>query len=1097
MDCTIRQIMENKDKDKHQLLTELHVMQPHASLLIEEQLRLSENKYRTIFENLQDVYYEISLDGIILEISPSIEALSKRQFKRDELIGRSIYDLYANKEDRENIIQALMSFGFVQDFEILFALSEGSTATCAVSAKLYFDEHNRPEKIIGTLRDISARKKLENDIQNSYEKFSGIFRLSPAAISIIDLEDEGRILECNEVYQNISGYSHAEIIGSTSEKLGMIVYPEQWKSFYSEILTNGSVYNLESQFNAKDGSIITGSVSAETVNLDGRLCAIVTVHNITEFKSIHSQLTESQTLLKSIIDSTTDMIWSVDAEKFGLLNWNNSLDEYFLFGRGIKIAVGMTPSDLFPGNSEYILFWENIYGKTLQIGSSSEQYRTYNGQRILLINTGLLSKGDKPFGVSIFAKDITERKQSEKTLQMSQDRLLEVLDNSLDASYKHNLINHTFEYLSPVFFRISGYTQEEINATSSKFNSDKIHTDDLQRFNSAINEALSGTAGNSCQIEYRFKHKSKDEYIWLLDKFTVMHDEQGKPISLIGSISDITERMKTRINLQELLNFETILTEISAILVKVKPNQLREEITKAQHLICEFLDLDLSSIYQPFSDSSSQLKLTYLYHRPENFTLPEILVASDYFPWCERNLLKGLKSIVHSMNDLPVDAARDRESWIQFGVKSSAMFPLIESDGQVMGTISFDTVRAERYFSDELINRLNLVSQLFANSLKRIKTEQVLSLSESKYRLIAEHSADVIWLLDPVNNCFKYISPSVFREWGYTPQEILELNPSEVLTMESLKAIDLSLVSENVSKDVPVYHKTMEVVQARKDGTSLFTELNTTFYYNEIGIPEVLGVSHNINDRKIAEKELIREKEKAEESDRLKTAFMLNISHEIRTPLNIILGFADLIIQPDVSHEEKTDYLSIVNSSSQRLINTITDYMDISRIVSGNMEVNISNVYIFKIIQELFNRYQKSFETKNLTFNFQHSSEIKNMILNTDEDLLGKALSHLLNNALKFTDKGVVTIGYEFKQKTVEIFINDTGIGISPIATQRIFETFMQENVSTTRPHEGSGLGLSIADGIIKLLGGYIRIESKKHHGTKVVVSFPGEVIAN
>ena len=803
---------------------------------------------------------------------------------------------------------------------------------------------------------ISPRKKMEREIQVSLEKFSKIFSLSPSAVSIIDLKDQGRILECNKVFESLAGYTHEEIIGSTSEKLGLVVHREIWDKIVEEVIAQGHTYNNECDFCSKSGSVKKGLVSAEAVNLDGILCAIVNIQDITELKKTEAQLTESQTMLKSIIDSTSDMIWSVDAQRFGLLNWNISLQEYFLNDRGIAIDVGMSPADLFPADLENISFWISIYRLTLEKGSFSEEYIAFNNTRTLLINTGLLIKGDKAYGVSIFAKDITERRKAEN-------------------------------------------------------------------------------------------------------------------------------------NLQEMLNFETLLTEISAKLVQVKPQKLGLEITNAQRRICEFLNLDVSSIYQPGSESGTQMKLTYVYHRPDEIVLPDELIASNYFPWCEKQLLAGIIPIVHSMKDLPAEAAIDRESWAFFGVKSSAMFPLIESDGQVMGTISFDALKKEHFYSDELLNRLNLVAQLFANSLKRIKTEQILSFSESKYRLIAENSTDVIWVLDPVNMRFDYVSPSAYREWGYTPDEIIEQTPIKVLTNETLKAIEL--VMEGSKKEETAYLKTIEVVQIHKDGSIAYTELNTTFYLNELGKPEVLGVSHNITDRKKAEIELIESKEKAEESDRLKTAFLNNISHEIRTPLNSILGFANLVTQPDITQEEKVDYLSILNSSSERLIQTITDYMDISLIVSGNMSIDPTPVDIATFMDFVYHRVQKTCVSKNLDLKIHHSANAENYIIITDKHLLEKSLFLLLNNAIKFTTEGSITLSYELHDENLEINLSDTGIGISQNALNRIFDVFMQENVSTTRSHEGSGLGLSIANGIIRLLGGHIQIESEQFKGTTVRITLP------
>lgn len=172
--------------------------------------------------------------------------------------------------------------------------------------------------------------------------------------------------------------------------------------------------------------------------------------------------------------------------------------------------------------------------------------------------------------------------------------------------------------------------------------------------------------------------------------------------------------------------FIKLLTEVATTFVQNADQKIDQKIIDAQQLICDFLGLDLSSIYQPISESSPSLKLAYEYHRYIKNKIPDILIASEYFPWCEKILLSGAIPVVNSMNDLPIEAAKDRESWNFFGIKSSIMFPLIEKNGQVMGTISFDAIQAEYFFSDDLILNLKLAAQLFADAIMLQKKEIII-----------------------------------------------------------------------------------------------------------------------------------------------------------------------------------------------------------------------------------------------------------------------------------------------------------------------------------------------------------------------------------
>jgi signal transduction histidine kinase len=232
-------------------------------------------------------------------------------------------------------------------------------------------------------------------------------------------------------------------------------------------------------------------------------------------------------------------------------------------------------------------------------------------------------------------------------------------------------------------------------------------------------------------------------------------------------------------------------------------------------------------------------------------------------------------------------------------------------------------------------------------------------------------------------------------------------------------------------------------------------------------------------------------KNKAEASDRLKTAFMNNISHEIRTPLNGILGFAQFIIQPDITMEEKEEFLDILNQSGKRLMNTVTDFMDISLIVSGNLVPNSKPIDISTLLTSVYHDFSDLCLKNNLEFTLQVPENTDNIFLKTDKEILQKCIFHLVDNAVKFTSKGSITMGFEINEDEFMIFVKDTGVGISEEAKERVFDSFMQENVTNTRGYEGSGLGLSITKGMMHLLGGKIRLESLKNTGTKAFLNFP------
>jgi two-component system sensor histidine kinase/response regulator len=237
--------------------------------------------------------------------------------------------------------------------------------------------------------------------------------------------------------------------------------------------------------------------------------------------------------------------------------------------------------------------------------------------------------------------------------------------------------------------------------------------------------------------------------------------------------------------------------------------------------------------------------------------------------------------------------------------------------------------------------------------------------------------------------------------------------------------------------------------------------------------------------------ELIISRDKAQESDRLKTSFIQNISHEIRTPLNSILGFTELIADPDVPAEDKLDFVPLLKISSQRLMNTITDYVDIATIVSGNLDIKPQELDLIRECNIIKNRFEDLCMTKNLDFYFKNPESTERTRLSTDLEIFHKIMGHLIGNAIKFTKSGSITFGYKSIESDFEFFIKDTGIGIEKEAQVKIFESFMQENISNTRGFEGSGLGLSIIKGFLSQIGGKFRLESAKDEGTTFYFTLP------
>lgn len=237
--------------------------------------------------------------------------------------------------------------------------------------------------------------------------------------------------------------------------------------------------------------------------------------------------------------------------------------------------------------------------------------------------------------------------------------------------------------------------------------------------------------------------------------------------------------------------------------------------------------------------------------------------------------------------------------------------------------------------------------------------------------------------------------------------------------------------------------------------------------------------------------ELIEAKEKAEESDRLKSAFLANMSHEIRTPMNGILGFADLLENPDLSGEEVKEYIEIIKYSGSRMLNIINDLIEISKVDSGLMQVKIAPVDVNEKIDFMYNFFKPEAEKKGLDLRCIKGLSDKESVIACDKEKLLSILTNLLKNSVKYSKHGLIEFGYIKNNKFLEFYVKDNGIGIPANRQKNIFERFVQVDSSFSSSYEGAGLGLAIAKAFVEMLGGNIRLESEEGVGSTFYFTIP------
>jgi len=237
--------------------------------------------------------------------------------------------------------------------------------------------------------------------------------------------------------------------------------------------------------------------------------------------------------------------------------------------------------------------------------------------------------------------------------------------------------------------------------------------------------------------------------------------------------------------------------------------------------------------------------------------------------------------------------------------------------------------------------------------------------------------------------------------------------------------------------------------------------------------------------------ELMKAREKAEESDNLKTAFLNNLSHEIRTPMNQILGFSSFLRDPELSESQRDDYIEIINNQSHQLLHVIADIVEISEITTGQANLKLSPFNLGEMMNELLTSFKPKAAQRNLEFRLNKGVPDANSMIQGDREKLKDIISHLVENAIKFTDTGEIDIEYSTIGNRLIVAVKDTGIGIDEHEKQLIFDQFRQVEITTTRKYGGLGLGLSISNAYIRMMSGVIRVESWPGRGSTFIVDLP------
>lgn len=879
-------------------------------------------------------------------------------------------------------------------------------------------------------------RELENaniELNESNLRIASYLDNAPDGVFVCN--ENGNYKDVNPAASKITGYSKEELLSMSIKDLTPEDSLELALNHFNILITTGSS-NGEVKFLHKSGEIRWWSINAVKLTETSYLGF---VKDITDNKKTKDDLIQNEKRLNMIFQTLSEgvalneIVYDDSGEMidYKILDVNDAYFKIANYNKDVDV-IGNFATKLYKMDSQFIkYFWDNHKDKITPV--STEYFDPISNKYYIISTSPFI---DNKFVTSFY--DITTRKEAEKKLAINKQRLKDAQSVAKIGSWETDL--NTFEVIwSDETYNIFELNQNDFSNSHPNF-LNYVHPDDRANVDSALLNSFSSYDIN--KVEHRIIIPSNKLKI-VEETWRVFHDSDGKAIKALGTCQDITERKKVE--------------------EKIKESEVR-----FKNII------DLSPVpYALYDDELNIIDLNKSFIKTFGYDLSDIPTVADWWPKAYQD---------------PIYREFIEEEWVRRLNKSlidNTEFEPLEcyiccKDG------SYKTVIVEA----SSLNGTHLV--IFYDITERKEAELKIREKDIQFKKLSANIPDLIFQFTrrPDGSYFVPIaSEGIKNIFGCTPEDVVDdFAPiAKVIYPEDLARVISDI--EYSAKNLTYFTCEFRVQIPDKPIQWLFSRSNPEKMAD--GSITWYGFNADITDRKKAELELIKAKDKAEESDRLKTSFLANMSHEIRTPMNGILGFTNLLKEPNLTGEDKDDFIDMIERSGARMLRTINDVIDISKIEAGLIEVSISNTNINEQIIDRYAFFLPETSHKGLTLTYHHPLNSADAIIKTDNDKLYAILTNLIKNAIKFTSEGSIDFGYELKSDFIEFYVKDTGDGIDKEKLELIFERFRQGSESLTRDYEGSGLGLTISKAYVQMLGGKIWLKSELGKGTEFYFTIP------
>ncbi len=869
----------------------------------------------------------------------------------------------------------------------------------------------------------------------SDRELQSILDNSTAVIQVKDMD--GRYLRINRRFEQIFGLDRSEILGKTDHELFPKEIADRFRANDLEVMQTARPLEFEETAPHQDGLHNYISIKFPLFDDAGIIYATAGIFtDITDRKRVEERLRNSEQLFRSIFDNAQIGIsfFSIDGREAFV---NSACQE--MFGctgeelRRVETWEEMVhPDDRASGGARYA----DLQAGKRERDEWEQRFIRRDGRTVVTsarFNV-LRNAAGKPQYVTSLTEDITERKRAEEKLRDSEELFRSIFENAPVGISLYKVDGS--QYLTnSALQKMVGYTYEDLSSLDKW---DRIvHPD--ERASRA--ERMAGFLRGERDIdawEQRFVHRD-GRIIVTHRNCSVVRDLAGKPQYLLNMTTDITEHKRAQEERDRVAKQMEMLLESTG--QGIYGIDLQGNCTFINRATCELIG------YRPEEALGRNMHELAHHHKPDGSVYPV-----DQCP-VYRALKKGEGC-----------GLGDEIMWRRDGTPipvEYSSFPIREN-GSITGAAVTVVDITERKRAEE---RLRQSEQLFR------------SIFENAQIGISFYNIDT-----------QVISPNrALQEMlGYTEEELSHLARWDEISHPDERAVCAERYAELVQGKREKNRWEQRLL--RKDGRIATTSVRFSLLRDADGRPQyVAALQEDITERKRLEAELVAAKEIAEAATKAKSDFLANMSHEIRTPMNAILGMTHLALKTDLTPKQR-DYLTKTKTAAQTLLGIINDILDFSKIEAGKLDMEKIDFGLEDVLANVSGMVCQKAHDKNLEFLVAAPQDVPPHLVG-DPLRLGQVLINLVTNAVKFTERGeiVVTVALlerASKRVNLKFSVRDSGIGMTPEQTARLFQAFSQADSSTTRKYGGTGLGLSICKKLVEMMEGNIWVESGSGTGS-------------